>query len=442
MHLAFTLLLLLTASLWLIFALLTIRAARRIPTLPPLPDTPPALPRVRVVIAARDEADRIAGSVRRLLRQQHVDLELVLVDDRSTDDTAARAREAADGDPRLRIIRVDALPDGWLGKCHALHLGSASLDRDWIAFLDADSWLAPDTLARAIAHARAEHAHHLCLIPGLGPTTLPGRAALTIFLMLFYITAHRVNRDAPRAYLGVGAFNLLSRTAHNAINPHQLLRLEVADDIYLGLAIRAHGGRARCALAIHELEVHWVRSARSLIRLLEKNQFAAIGYSLAKVALAITTLLTLWTLGHFAWLRADAPGIAATITMLCAMPAAHLVARRHNWGWTTAALAFTITPWLSMWALLHSTILTLKRRGVRWRDTTYPLSSLRSARKQLLKHLRNADPSTLSSPPAPDNAPPSHTPADLTHSPARCNHHSPTPVEPMLTPNRTHDGTR
>ncbi len=424
MHLALTLLLLLTASLWLVFALLTIRAARRIPTLPPLPDTPPALPRVRVVIAARDEADRIAGSVRRLLRQQHVDLELVLVDDRSTDDTAARAREAADGDPRLRIIRVDTLPDGWLGKCHALHLGSASLDRDWIAFLDADSWLAPDTLARAIAHTRAEHAHHLCLIPGLGPTTLPGRAALTIFLMLFYITAHRVNRDAPRAYLGVGAFNLLSRTAHNAINPHQLLRLEVADDIYLGLAIRAHGGRARCALAIHDLEVHWVRSARSLIRLLEKNQFAALGYSLPRTLAAITCTAALWSLGLLAWLRFDLLGFLVTLATLSVIPAAHLVARQHAWGWPTAALTLLAAPWLNLCSILNSTARALLHSGIRWRDTHYSLRDLRHARKQLILSLKHA-PDLL---------------RDNTHTPPECNLRNPTAVEPMRTPQPLPDG--
>lgn len=427
MHVALAGLCVIAGLTWLFIAIRAWTGAR---ALPPLPDLPPDLtpPRVRVVIAARDEADRIAGSVRRLLDQQRVDLEIVLVDDRSSDDTAAHARDAAAGDPRLRIIRIDTLPERWLGKCHALHTGSLDLDRDWIAFVDADSWLTPDALARAIAYAQREHAHHVCLLPHVGDATLLGSAPLNMFIMAFLADAHRVNRDRPRAYVGVGAFNLLSRDAHAATRPHERLRLEVLDDFFLGRLVRAFGGRSRCASGFRDLEIHWVRDIPSLLRLFEKNQFAALGYSTPRAAFVVVLLTLLWATSLLAWTRFDALGYFASAGMLAAILAARAVASLHHWGWATAALSMLAAPPIGAFSIANSTIKCLARNGVRWRETHYPLPLLRNARKQLMHDLRSPPRGALLPPPRPS---PSHS--QRNHPP------SPT-VEPMLTQEPATDG--
>ncbi len=399
MHVALAVICVLTGLIWAFLAIHGWLAARDLPSLPPLASADAPTARVRVVVAARDEADRIAGSIRRLLDQQGVDLDLVLVDDRSADGTAEHARDAANGDPRLRIVRVDALPDGWLGKCHALHVGGQALDRDWIVFVDADSWLSPDALRRAIAFAQREHAHHLCLLPSFGPNSLLGGATLNMFVMAFLADARRVNRDAPRAYVGIGAFNLISREAHDALDPHRRLRLEVLDDINLGRVIRAFGGRSRCALAPDDLEVHWVRDARSLVRLFEKNQFAALGYSTPKAAIITAMLLLIWAVGGLGWLRADLPGFFASGAMLAAIGGARLVGTRYGWGWTSASLAMLASPPLAAFSIANSCFKALSRRGIRWRDTLYPLHQLRNARKQFVRDMRQAPRDTLAKPP-------------------------------------------
>src|SRR5688500_5950045 len=112
------------ALLWLALAVLTLRGVRAVKSLaPPSGAGLSPLPRVSVVIAARDEQARIDTTVRRLLTQEGVELEVIAVDDRSTDRTGEILLRAAAEDPRLRVLRVDALPEGWLGKCHACHLG-------------------------------------------------------------------------------------------------------------------------------------------------------------------------------------------------------------------------------------------------------------------------------------------------------------------------------
>src|SRR5689334_21970133 len=113
------------ALVWLALTAATLRGVWLIKTLPPPAESgagPP--PRVSVVIAARDEEKRIETTVRRLLAQQGVELEVIAVDDRSTDRTGEILRRVAAADPRLKVLRVDALPEGWLGKCHACHLGA------------------------------------------------------------------------------------------------------------------------------------------------------------------------------------------------------------------------------------------------------------------------------------------------------------------------------
>lgn len=95
-------------------------------------------PCVSVVIAARDEEARIEMTARNLLSQEDVELEVIAVDDRSTDRTGEILGRIAETEPRLKVLRVDALPEGWLGKCHACHMGTQSATGEWLLFTDAD----------------------------------------------------------------------------------------------------------------------------------------------------------------------------------------------------------------------------------------------------------------------------------------------------------------
>jgi len=111
-----------------------------------------------VVIAARDEETRIEGTVRRLMAQREVEAEFFIVDDRSADRTGEILRQLSNEDARVKLKRVEVLPDGWLGKCHACHLGASAATGDWILFTDADCWLKPDVIARAVQLAERDGA--------------------------------------------------------------------------------------------------------------------------------------------------------------------------------------------------------------------------------------------------------------------------------------------
>src|SRR5262245_2868349 len=126
-----------------IAGLINLRWVRRLPSLKELATPGRKLPveqpvRCSVVIAARDEAARIEQTLRHLLAQRGVEAEFIIVDDRSTDGTGDIVDRFAKDDSRVRVKRVEVLPEGWLGKCHACHLGASAATGDWILFTDAD----------------------------------------------------------------------------------------------------------------------------------------------------------------------------------------------------------------------------------------------------------------------------------------------------------------
>ena len=181
-----------TAALFLamtVGALVHQRWARRLPALAALPrpsgldGANTGLVRCSVVVAARDEETRLEETVRHLLAQHDVAVDVIVVDDRSTDRTGDILRRLASEDARVQARRVESLPDGWLGKCHACHVGASAATGEWILFTDADCWLKPDVIARALRVADREKADHITLTPGVTAETVGARAWHLAFLI-------------------------------------------------------------------------------------------------------------------------------------------------------------------------------------------------------------------------------------------------------------------
>ena len=247
--------------------------------------------RCSVVIAARDEEARIEATVRHLLAQHGVEAEIIVVDDRSTDQTSELLRRLAEEDDRVKVQRVDVLPEGWLGKCHACHDGARGTTGEWILFTDADCWLKPDVIARAIRLAERDHADHVTLCPGTVVEGLATRAWHLLFLTSLLNWFSGVNRDRPKAYLGIGAFNLVRAAAYRQCGGYEALRLTVVDDVKLGLLLRRAGKRTRAFLGVDDVECHWGTTIGDMIRVMEKNYFAITDFRLWLVLLGSSAAL-------------------------------------------------------------------------------------------------------------------------------------------------------
>ena len=333
--------------------------------------------RCSVVIAARDEEGRIEQTLRQLLEQRGVELEVIVVDDRSTDGTGEILGRVAREDARLQIRRVETLPEGWLGKCHACHIGASAATGDWILFTDADCWFKPDVILRAVRVAERDGADHVTLTPGTLLESPWARAWHVLFLTGFLNWISGVNRDRRRAYIGMGAFNLVRAAAYRQCGGYQALRLTVLDDVKLGLLLRRAGKRTRAFLGVHDVECHWGTTVREVVKILEKNYFAALDFRtwLALAAgLALILILGTVVAGLF---TATAAGLAAGLSPLSLILPAGVLARRLGWSWRCALCMPFMFP-VFLYALLNSTLVTLRQGGVRWRDTFYPLDTLRA----------------------------------------------------------------
>jgi len=333
--------------------------------------------RCSVVVAARDEEARIEGTLRHLITQRGAELEFIVVDDRSTDRTGEIARRLAKEDPRVQVKRVDTLPPGWLGKCHACHVGASAATGDWILFTDADCWLKPDVIARALRVAERERADHVTMSPGTVAQSLGARAWHLLFLTSLLNWFSGVNRDRSRSYLGIGAFNLLRVAAYRQCGGYEALRLTVLDDIKLGLLLRRAGKRTRAFLGVDDVECHWGTTVGNMIKIMEKNYFAALEFRLWLVLLGTVAMTLVSGAIVVGLMMGTAAGIIAGLSPLLLILPAGILARRLGWSWPCAVGMPFMLP-VFWYALLNSTFVTLRQGGIRWRDTFYALDTLRA----------------------------------------------------------------
>jgi glycosyltransferase involved in cell wall biosynthesis len=405
-----------TAFFWVFHGL---RVAWGLLQLPWIKDFSPAqdadCPRISLIFAARDEEEKLPAALATLAAIDYPNLEIIAVDDRSQDSTGRILEEFAltglktghyrgpgdSGDKRMglaglkpgantgsdaeakearfRVVHVRELPARWLGKPHALLKAYESSTGEWLLFTDADVRFAPDALRRAMAVVRSKNLDHLTLFGDVEMVGFWETVLITFFGLAFHIAnePYRVSNPHSRAYVGVGAFQLMKRSAYEACGTHRRLAMEVVDDMKLAKLVKRAGLRSCVGVAQEAVVVRWHAGVGNLIRGVTKNFFAALGYSLPFVVVAILGMLVMNVapflgviFGH-GWVRILA-GVAVAIALGFhvgvdfAMRVSPFYALTHPLG----AVIFC-------WMLARSTFVTLRNGGVTWRGTFYRLEELR-----------------------------------------------------------------
>jgi glycosyltransferase involved in cell wall biosynthesis len=372
---------------WLRYAWLFGRIAR-LPNLRAIPGEQTHWPRLSVVVACRNEEAGVRQALSSLLSQDYPDAEIIVVDDRSEDGTGAILRELAANHPTLKLARVDALPPGWLGKTHAMQVGAAAATGDWILFTDADVVFAPDAFRRAIAWVERDNLGHGVALPLFVAPGFLERSFVSLFGLLLLVTvrADDLRRPGSRAHIGVGAFNLVRRDAYRAIGGHERLRMEIADDLKLGLVLRRSGVRQGCADSGGLVSVRWQPGFRATIRGLMKNFFAGNEYSwrLSLRSVVGLPLATTFPLVFLAAAHGSGPGwtvarLLAGATWVTAALVHGAAARRFAGGRGHEGLALALIGPVMGGVALASALAASARGAVIWRGTRYPLAELRAA---------------------------------------------------------------
>jgi chlorobactene glucosyltransferase len=243
--------------LMILFLAANLAGIRRLERAP----SPREHPKVSVVIPARDEERSIAAAVQAHLAQSYGDLEVITVNDQSTDRTGEILASLSLLDPRLVVVEGGPPPPGWLGKPHALWEGAQRASAPLLLFADADVVYGPEALTRAVGELQHSHADLLCLIPAI-ETVGFWEGALMPYLLnaLFLGPGFLANSDRFRKIAaGGGAGNLVRRAAYEQIGGHAAIRDSVIDDIHLALRVKGAGLRARVVRAEKDVSVRMYR---------------------------------------------------------------------------------------------------------------------------------------------------------------------------------------
>lgn len=381
---------------WLITLVWVQRVLSAMRNLPRVPDLlhrrydPPAPraaasgpPLITVVVPARNEAAAIEATLRSLLAQR-IPVEILAVDDRSTDATGSImegiAAEARAKGKYLSVIHVESLPAGWLGKNHAMALAARQSATDWLLFTDGDVMFGPDALERALGYAQKTGVDHLVLLPTLILKSPGERMMSAVFQSLSLLTWRPwkiADPKAKRESIGMGAFNLVRSDVYRAVGGFEAAPLEVLEDLRLGYIIKSRGCRQHLVLGRDLIRLHWASGALGMVHNLTKNIFATFRFRLS-LLLAAWLGLVILCFGPLAGLFAPWPVRSAGIVALIMLVLLYrLASRYYNRISTAYVFTFPVAVVLVLYAMLRSTFLTLSRRGVVWRGTFYPLRELR-----------------------------------------------------------------
>ncbi|MBW6508777.1 MAG: glycosyltransferase [Desulfuromonadales bacterium] len=379
----FTLPALTILTIHLLIALELIYRARHLINLRQVtPLAPSQLPPLSIIVAARNEEEQMEAALTSLLQIDYPELEIIVVNDRSSDGTGKILAQMTTNHPQLKTLTIDDLPDGWLGKNHALWQGSRIAGGNLLLFTDADIIMAPETLQKAVSLLEQQQIDHLAVSPGL---KMPGMlltllAACFGFFFGLYTRPWKVADPRNRCHIGVGAFNLVRASTYRQIDGHRRIRLRPDDDLKLGKIIKDAGFRQQFAYGHELINVQWYGSFREMVVGLEKNLFAGSDYRIGATLGGIAVALTLFVYPYVALLLAS--GTTRLLSLLSVLTLSLLIgisARRFNTTYRQL-LGFPFAVVVLCAISLRTMLLNLLQGGIYWRGTFYPLAELRKNR--------------------------------------------------------------
>ncbi len=237
-------------------------------------------PLVSVVVPARDEERGVRAAIASLAAQGYGPLEVIVIDDESSDATAAEARAAATD--RVRVVEGKPVPSGWVGKSWACHQGYELAQGAWLLFTDADVRHAPDTVGRSLALVQGRCAAGVSVLPLIETRGLVEQAiqpAAAVLIRSFVAPGPFVRWPRSPVAIAAGGFILLSRAAYEGVGGHEAMRHELVDDQMLAVRLKAAGTPLALAGSGGRVRVRMYIGARETLRGWRKNTSAGLGGS-------------------------------------------------------------------------------------------------------------------------------------------------------------------
>jgi cellulose synthase/poly-beta-1,6-N-acetylglucosamine synthase-like glycosyltransferase len=304
-----------------------------------------------------------------------------VINDRSTDGTGAILARMTAENRALQLVTIDELPPGWLGKNHALYQGYLLSQEDWILFTDADIKFAPLTLQKALSYAAQKDLDHLAVLPQINSRSALFRSVMATFGVMLELKLRPwdVSKRSSKASVGVGAFNLVKRSAYEKAGTHTVISLRPDDDLKLGERIKSAGLNQGVLYGDAEIWLEWYTGLGQFVQGLMKNTFSVANYNFfLALAMAMATFFIvvvpvplLLVLGYPFWLGG---------VLVMALQVVVMLTKRGIGGQWWYALMIPFAGLVMTYIIVKSALMTIRQGGIYWRDSFYPLSELKKQR--------------------------------------------------------------
>lgn len=341
-----------------------------------LPQNPPL---VSILVAARNEERNIEAGLKTLLETDYPSYEIIVVDDRSTDATAAIALGLQKDNPELGLVRVNELPAGWMGKQHALDLAARHAVGEILLFTDADVRLESSVISRAVSLMEKGKLDHITLLfRNLTKGWLLNSFIVDagVALLVLFRPWLAANPGSP-AFIGVGAFNMVRASSYHGAGGHSRLRMHPLDDLMLGKIMKESGYKQLCLEAATLVKVPWYDSMAELVAGLQKNLFSVLHYRLFLIPFVLMGVCLVGiapVVGLFLGEGASWIFFMAAFCLRLATLGAVIVHLKLPF---TLFAGVLVTPFFSIYLVINVVVKTLLRDGIVWRGTHYSLAELK-----------------------------------------------------------------
>ncbi|WHY84538.1 glycosyltransferase family 2 protein [Neobacillus novalis] len=364
---------------WLVFLLDALIGLRHLDALEKEPELETG-PLLSVIVAARNEENQINASVHSQLKQTYRHVEWILVNDRSTDDTGKKMDELQGEDQRIKVLHIDELPEGWLGKNHALYKGTLQALGKWLLFTDADVRFEEEAFAKALHYFERHEIDLLTAAPNLNANRfwLKSFVAFFLFGFSYFKRPWMANNPKSKIGTGIGAFNLVSKEAYESFGTHEKIKMRPDDDLQLGMKMKKAGYRQRIVTALQLIELEWYGSLKEAFVGLEKNTFAGLNYRISMVLFSIFGVFVTNVLPFLTIFSANKTIVLLSIGNIVTSGILYVVIIKRMTLFSPALfLVLPITALLFIYSIIRASYLTFKRGGIVWRGTKYSLRELR-----------------------------------------------------------------
>ena len=342
-----------------------------------------------VIIPARNESAQIGTVVRSVLASSYRPLEVLVVDDRSTDDTAAQVAAIAREDGRVRLVPGEPLPTGWYGKPWACRQGAGAATGEILVFTDADTQHAPQLLGHAVAMLRRERADLLTLSPQQVVLTFWERLIMPQLWVMLGLRYHpqRVNQaTATRDVIANGQFMMFPRASYDALGTHEVVKGDVAEDLAFAQVVVREGRRLRFVFADTLMRTRMYQTLGQLVEGWSKNLYLGSRHSFptepvrrALAPFVVMAALLFWLapfVGLVAAVSGAAPALLAWASVATALACAF---------WALISFGMGVPTWhgllhpLGAGMVLYILLRSIRRgaRKVEWRGRVYDEVSAR-----------------------------------------------------------------